>query len=192
MKRTRASNLRVGLDAAPASEYPVVESQTSLYESIFAKLPHKGGGESSAMRPSHTAFGAPLEAEYVKATALSLKCRSGPHARPQASSRLCLDKEHLPIIRPQPAISLKSIPFLNTTESNIFEVFRSKPIPELAGVRSTGFWQNVVLPALLFGACNSARLHCPCWRLWRFIEITNQIRTCRLPDRNTQCGDGVQ
>lgn len=55
--------------------------------------------------------------------------------------------EHRPNIQPKPPIGLKSMPFLNHSEALAFELFRSKLVHEIAGVRSLGFWQNVVLPA---------------------------------------------
>jgi hypothetical protein len=51
------------------------------------------------------------------------------------------------IIQPKPMRSLKTIPFLNHSESATFERFRSEVAIEFSGVRSAGFWQNVVLPA---------------------------------------------
>jgi hypothetical protein len=48
-------------------------------------------------------------------------------------------------IQPKPLPA--TLPALDPTESRIFEAFRSKAIPELAGLRSAGFWRNVVLPA---------------------------------------------
>ena len=50
-------------------------------------------------------------------------------------------------IQPKPPTVPTTLPALDPTESRIFEVFRSKTIPELAGLRSAGFWRNVVLPA---------------------------------------------
>ncbi|KAF4631597.1 hypothetical protein G7Y89_g6534 [Cudoniella acicularis] len=56
-------------------------------------------------------------------------------------------EESLANIQPKPMTGLKTIPFLNRSESITFELFRSQTALEMAGVRSSGFWQNVVLPA---------------------------------------------
>jgi len=59
-------------------------------------------------------------------------------------------REHgdsLPILQPKPTVALKIIPFLNHSESVIFELFRSQTVVELAGFRSARFWRNIVLPA---------------------------------------------
>lgn len=53
----------------------------------------------------------------------------------------------LPNIRPKPMKTLSTMPCLNYAESVAFERFRSQTVIEMAGVRSSGFWQNVVLPA---------------------------------------------
>jgi Fungal specific transcription factor domain len=50
-------------------------------------------------------------------------------------------------IQPKPTKTLKMIPFLTYSESLAFDRFRSQTVFEMAGVRSSGFWQNVVLPA---------------------------------------------
>lgn len=44
-------------------------------------------------------------------------------------------------------ISPRSLPNLDSIELHGFELFCSNTIPELAGLRSSGFWRNVVLPA---------------------------------------------
>ena len=55
--------------------------------------------------------------------------------------------ESVPKIRPKATLSLKSTPSLADSESITFELFRSQTVREMAGVRSSGFWQDVVLPA---------------------------------------------
>jgi hypothetical protein len=58
-------------------------------------------------------------------------------------------------ILPKPAIMLTGLPSLDGSDSRIFELFRAHVIPGLTGMRSRGFWENVVLsgcysePALL-------------------------------------------
>ena len=58
-----------------------------------------------------------------------------------------LDRGRIPDILPKPMITLDSLPTLDPMKSPIFEHFRSQTIPELAGLRSSGFWRNVALPA---------------------------------------------
>ena len=55
--------------------------------------------------------------------------------------------EHGANIQPKPTLGLKSMPFLNHSEAMAFELFRSRLVHEMAGVRSLGFWRNIVLPA---------------------------------------------
>jgi len=56
-------------------------------------------------------------------------------------------EDSLPSIRPKPTAALKAIPFLSQSEAVNFELFRSRIVLDMAGIRSSGFWQNVVLPA---------------------------------------------
>ncbi|KAH8660134.1 hypothetical protein BX600DRAFT_467289 [Xylariales sp. PMI_506] len=51
------------------------------------------------------------------------------------------------LIRPKPVQELRSIPFLDESESFTFELFRSQTVLELSGIRSKGFWRYSVLPA---------------------------------------------
>jgi transcription factor-like protein len=53
----------------------------------------------------------------------------------------------LPNIRPKPLTNPNSIPSLNYSQSVTFEFFRSRTMQEMAGIRSSSFWQNVVFPA---------------------------------------------
>ncbi|KAE9376188.1 hypothetical protein N431DRAFT_481291 [Stipitochalara longipes BDJ] len=66
------------------------------------------------------------------------------HENPRTPPR---QSTSLPNIQPKPTISLNTIPFLNHFESVAFERFRSQTVFEMAGLRSSGFWQDVVLPA---------------------------------------------
>ncbi|OCL04419.1 hypothetical protein AOQ84DRAFT_225993 [Glonium stellatum] len=61
----------------------------------------------------------------------------------------------------------------------MFELFRSKAIPELASIRSTGFWHNVVLPA-----CYSepAILHAS-------IALACEFGLCAEPKSSSQADD---
>jgi len=56
-------------------------------------------------------------------------------------------EDSLPSIRPKLTAALKAIPFLSQSEAVNFELFRSRIVLDMAGIRSSGFWQNVVLSA---------------------------------------------
>jgi len=70
-----------------------------------------------------------------------------PASKPPLPNSALARGESKPEIQPKPARGLKTISFLNHSESLTFEIFRSRTVPEMAGVRSRGFWHNVVLPA---------------------------------------------
>lgn len=48
---------------------------------------------------------------------------------------------------PRPSSSLGGIVFDSQSESFAFELFRSQTVLEMAGIRSAGFWKDIVLPA---------------------------------------------
>lgn len=83
-------------------------------------------------------------------------------------------------IQPKPALTLLSFPNLSNSQFRVFELFRSQTVHEIAGVRSYGFWNKVVLPA-----CYSepAILHAS-------LALTRASRCCRTSQsKSKQIGD---
>jgi hypothetical protein len=56
-------------------------------------------------------------------------------------------KRRVSDIQPKPIANPSILPNLDPPESRNFELFRTKIIPEFAGLRSNGFWRDLVLPA---------------------------------------------
>lgn len=88
-------------------------------------------------------------------------------------------EDSLPSIRPKPTAALKVIPSLNQSQAVNFEHFRSRVVLEMAGIRSSGFWQKVVLPA-----CYSepAILHAS-------IALANASQWSQAPHSGSGAGD---